>query len=153
MLSQSSEIVSWIHICVCIYTRVCVYTHMCTQCVHIVGCALVNACIGLHTHILSQARMHVYACVYVRPAHRGMTRPWPLLCGRTGGRLFTFPRIKGTRTRCLRCCRRARLSTPPNPRYGAPYSLNACVYVWGLGFRLGCVCLCVCVHIYIYAYK
>jgi hypothetical protein len=50
------------YLCMYIYTCVCVYTHMCTQCVHIVGCALVNACIGLHTHILSQARMHVYAC-------------------------------------------------------------------------------------------
>jgi hypothetical protein len=60
-------------VCVYTYTRVRVYTHMCTQCVHVEGCAHANAWIGLHTHI--QARIHVYACMYVRPAHRGMTRP------------------------------------------------------------------------------
>jgi hypothetical protein len=53
----------------CVY----IYTHVCTQCVQIEGCAHANACIGLHTHI--QARMHVYGCMHVRPAHRGMTHP------------------------------------------------------------------------------
>jgi hypothetical protein len=160
-----------VSVCVCVHTWVCaalyvanVWEYMYTSWYHGFFCfplfnsavaefrvCVLSSCGGMcackcmywstHTHI--QARIHVYACMYVRPAHRGMTRPWPLLCGREGPRPSTFPRRTGTKTRCLRCCRRARLSTPKT-RYGATYSLNVCVYVLGLGFRLGCACACAC---------
>jgi hypothetical protein len=130
-------------------------TFMCTQCVHIEGCA------------------------HVRPAQRGMTHPWPLLCNSTKGLLFTLPPRRDTRTPCWHCCRRARLSTQKT-RYGEPYvrwcrarSLSCCLsplwlFFQGSSGRVGfrdvwrwiylymyawwyiCVHTCMCMYAYIY---
>jgi hypothetical protein len=62
-------------LCVCIHTRVCVciHTHVYTVCTCGGMCACKCMYWSTHTHI--QARIHVYARMHVRPAHRGMTRP------------------------------------------------------------------------------
>jgi hypothetical protein len=62
-------------LCVSVYAhvRVCKHTHVHTVCTDRGMCACKCMYWFTHTHI--QARMHVYGCMHVRPAHRGMTHP------------------------------------------------------------------------------